>query len=79
MITRHRGWGQCNGKKRIRPDGRCHSTMAQTTMPHASMTIPLWRRSSLAHPGMARSSTAQVQYGAFHYGAVPGWRFEASS
>ena len=43
---------------------RCHSTMAQITMVHASMACPLWRRSSLAHSGMARSSTAQFRCGA---------------
>ena len=48
---------------------RCHSTMAQITMAHASMASPLWRRSSLAHSGMARSSTAQ-----FWCGAVSVWR-----
>ena len=48
---------------------RCHSTMAQITMAHASMASPLWRRSSLAHSGMARSSTAQ-----FRCGAVSVWR-----
>ena len=53
---------------------RCHSTMAQTTMAHASMTIPLWRRSSLAHPGMARSSTAQVRCGAVSVLRIPVWR-----
>ena len=58
----------------IHKDGWCHSTMAQTTMAHASMTIPLWRRSSLAHPGMARSSTAQVQCGAVSVWRIPVWR-----
>ena len=48
---------------------RCHSTMAQITMAHASMASPLWRRSSLAHSGMARSSTAQ-----FRCGPVSAWR-----
>ena len=48
---------------------RCHSTMAQITMAHASMASPQWRRSSLAHSGMARSSTAQ-----FRCGAVSVWR-----
>ena len=43
---------------------RCHSTMAQITMAHASMASPQWRRSSLAHSGMARSSTAQFRCGA---------------
>ena len=44
---------------------RCHSTiMAQITM-----ASPQWRRSSLAHSGMARSSTAQ-----FRCGAVSVWR-----
>ena len=45
------------------------STMAQTTMAHATMVSPLWRRSSLAHSSMARSSTAQ-----FRCGAVSVWR-----
>ena len=48
---------------------RCHSTMAQITLAHASMASPLWRRSSLAHSGMAPSSTAQ-----FRCGAVSVWR-----
>ena len=48
---------------------RCHSTMAQITMAHASMASPLWRRSSLAHSGMAPSSTAH-----FLCGAVSVWR-----
>ena len=48
---------------------RCHSTMAQITMAHASMASPLWCRSSLAHSGMARSSTAQ-----FWCCAVSVWR-----
>ena len=52
----------------------CHSTMAQTTMAHASMTIPLRRRSSLAHPGMARSGTAQVRCGAVSVWRIPVWR-----
>ena len=43
---------------------RCHSTMAQITMAHASMVCPLWRRSSLVHSGMARSSTEQFRCGA---------------
>ena len=47
---------------------RCHSTMAQITMAHASMAGPQWRRSSLAYSGMARSSTAQ-----FRCGAVSVW------
>ena len=48
---------------------RCHSTMAQITIAHASMASPLWRMSSLTHSGMARSSTAQ-----FRCGAVSIWR-----
>ena len=51
---------------------RCHATMAQITMAHASMTCPLWRKSSLVWRcfGIAHSSVAQVQYGAFQYGLV---------
>ena len=45
--------------------------MAQTIMAHASMASPLWRRSGLAHSGMARSSTALFRYDAFQYGAGP--------
>ena len=52
---------------------RCHSTMAQITMAHASMASPLWRRSSLAHSGMARSSTAQFRYGAGSVRRISVW------
>ncbi len=52
----------------------CHSTMAQTTMAHASMASPLWRRSGLAHSGMARSSTAQFRCGAVSVWRIPVWR-----
>ena len=50
------------------------STMAQTTMAHASMASPLWRRSGLAHSGMARSSTAQFRCGAVSVRRIPVWR-----
>ena len=50
---------------------RCHSTMVQITMAHASMASPLWCRSSLAHSGMARSSRPTAQ---FWCRAVSVWR-----
>ena len=53
---------------------RCHSTMAQITMAHASMASPLWRRSSLAHSCMVRSSTAQFRCGAVSVWRIPVWR-----
>ena len=53
---------------------RCHSIMAQTTMAHASMASPLWRRSGFAHSGMARSSTAQVRCGIVSVRRIPVWR-----
>ena len=48
--------------------------MAQTTMPHASMAIPLWRRSGLAHSDMACSSSAQIWCGAVSVWRIPVWR-----
>ena len=48
---------------------RCHSTMAQITMAHASMASPLWRRSSLAHSGMHLPVRRSSGVALFRYGA----------
>ena len=69
-----RQWNICGVTGIVTSSVWCHSIMAQTTMAHASMASPLWRRSGLAHSGMARSSTAQFLCGAVSVRRIPVWR-----